>query len=88
MASVEELLRSRTLYRNLSGAVGFEPVRCILVRRSERFALFEREPTFVLGFLTGMAQRIVELTHSIPEVAARRRVGFIPMALSRRPVEA
>jgi CRP-like cAMP-binding protein len=112
MASVEELLRSSTLYRNLSGedqkrlaavsvaksyesgetifsegdspdflvtiasgrvkGVGIEPVQCILVRRSGFFALFERHPTFVRGFLTGMAQRIVELTRRIPEVAGGR----------------
>jgi CRP-like cAMP-binding protein len=55
-----------------ASAVAIEPVQCILVRRSEFFALFERHPTFVRGFLTGMAQRIVELTRRIPEVAGGR----------------
>lgn len=55
-----------------ASAVSIEPVECILVRRSEFFALFERHPSFVRGFLTGMAQRIVELTRRIPEVASGR----------------
>ena len=55
-----------------ASAVAIEPVECILVRRSEFFALFERHPSFVRGFLTGMAQRIVELTRRIPEVAGGR----------------
>jgi CRP/FNR family transcriptional regulator len=55
-----------------ASAVAIEPVQCILVRRSEFFALFEQHPTFVRGFLTGMAQRIVELTRRIPEVAGGR----------------
>ena len=55
-----------------ASAVAIEPAECILVRRSEFFALFERHPSFVRGFLTGMAQRIVELTRRIPEVASGR----------------
>lgn len=55
-----------------ASAVAIERVECILVRRSEFFALFERHPSFVRGFLTGMAQRIVELTRRIPEVAGGR----------------
>ena len=55
-----------------ASAVAIEPVECILVRRSEFFGLFERHPSFVRGFLTGMAQRIVELTRRIPEVAGGR----------------
>jgi len=55
-----------------ASAVAIEAVECILVRRSEFFALFERHPSFVRGFLTGMAQRIVELTRRIPEVAGGR----------------
>jgi CRP/FNR family transcriptional regulator len=52
--------------------VAIETVECILVRRSEFFAFFEGHPSFVRGFLTGMAQRIVELTRRIPEVAGGR----------------
>lgn len=55
-----------------ASAVAIERVECILVRRSEFFGLFERHPSFVRGFLTGMAQRIVELTRRIPEVASGR----------------
>jgi CRP-like cAMP-binding protein len=55
-----------------ASAVAIETAECILVRRSEFFGLFERHPSFVRGFLTGMAQRIVELTRRIPEVAAGR----------------
>ena len=55
-----------------ASAVAIEHAECILVRRNEFFALFERHPSFVRGFLTGMAQRIVELTRRIPEVAGGR----------------
>lgn len=55
-----------------ASAVAIERSECILVRRTEFFALFERHPSFVRGFLTGMAQRIVELTRRIPEVAGGR----------------
>jgi len=55
-----------------ASAIALEPCSCILVRRSEFFALLERHPSFVRGFLTGMALRIVELTRRIPEVAGGR----------------
>jgi CRP/FNR family transcriptional regulator len=55
-----------------ASAVAIEPVECILVRRTDFLSLFERHPSFVRGFLTGMAQRIVELTRRIPEVASGR----------------
>jgi CRP/FNR family transcriptional regulator, nitrogen oxide reductase regulator len=55
-----------------ASAVALERAECILVRRREFFALFEGHPSFVRGFLTGMAQRIVELTRRIPEVAGGR----------------
>jgi CRP-like cAMP-binding protein len=55
-----------------ASAVAIEHVECILVRRNEFFALFEGHPSFARGFLTGMAQRIVELTRRIPEVAGGR----------------
>jgi CRP-like cAMP-binding protein len=55
-----------------ASAVAIEHAECILVRRREFFALFESHPSFVRGFLTGMAQRIVELTRRIPEVAGGR----------------
>jgi len=52
-----------------ASAVAIAPCACILVRRSEFFSLLERHPSFVRGFLTGMAQRIVELTRRIPRLA-------------------
>jgi len=55
-----------------ASAIAIESVSCILVRRTEFFALLEGHPSFVRGFLTGMAQRIVELTRRIPEVAGGR----------------
>jgi CRP-like cAMP-binding protein len=55
-----------------ASAIAIEHVECILVRRVEFFSLFEGHPSFVRGFLTGMAQRIVELTRRIPEVAGGR----------------
>ncbi len=55
-----------------ASAIALEPSVCILVRRHEFFSLLEHHPSFVRGFLSGMAQRIVELTRRIPEVAAGR----------------
>ncbi len=55
-----------------ASAVALESCVCILVRRSDFFSLLERHPSFVRGFLTGMALRIVELTRRIPEVAGGR----------------
>jgi CRP/FNR family transcriptional regulator, nitrogen oxide reductase regulator len=55
-----------------ASAIALDRAECILVRRREFFALFEGHPSFVRGFLTGMAQRIVELTRRIPEVAGGR----------------
>jgi len=55
-----------------ASAVAIEHSECILVRRNEFFDLFERHPSLARGFLTGMAQRIVELTRRIPEVAGGR----------------
>jgi CRP/FNR family transcriptional regulator, nitrogen oxide reductase regulator len=36
------------------------------------FALLEKHPTLVRGFMLGLTQRIVELTRRIPEVAGGR----------------
>ena len=55
-----------------ASAVATERTACILVRRAEFFSLLERYPSFVRGFLAGMALRIVELTRRIPEVAGGR----------------
>lgn len=55
-----------------ASAIAIERTACILVRRVDFFALLERYPSIVRGFLVGMAQRIVELTRRIPEVAGGR----------------
>ncbi|HSD66349.1 MAG TPA: Crp/Fnr family transcriptional regulator [Vicinamibacteria bacterium] len=70
-----------------ASAVAIERVECILVRRTEFFALFEGHPSFTRGFLTGMAQRIVELTRRIPEVAGGRvetRFAHLFLKLAQR----
>lgn len=53
-----------------ASAVAIEKTLCVLVRRTAFFSLLEHYPSLVRSFLVGMAQRIVELTHRIPEVAA------------------
>lgn len=53
-------------------ALAVESCSCLLVRRAAFFALLERHPTIVRGFLLGLTQRIVELTRRIPEVAGGR----------------
>jgi len=53
-------------------AIALETTSCLLVRRGPFFALLERHPTLVRGFLLGLTQRIVELTRRIPEVAGSR----------------
>lgn len=53
-------------------AIAVEPCSCLLVRRAPFFALLERHPTLVRGYLLGLTQRIVELTRRIPEVAGGR----------------
>jgi CRP/FNR family transcriptional regulator len=53
-------------------AVALERTECLLLPRSELFAMLERHPSVVRGFLSGMARRIVELTQRIPEVAGGR----------------
>jgi CRP/FNR family transcriptional regulator len=53
-------------------AVALEGTECLLLPRSELFAMLERHPSVVRGFLSGMARRIVELTQRIPEVAGGR----------------
>ncbi len=55
-----------------ASAVALDKTVCVAVHRSAFFALLERYPSLVRGFLVGMAQRIIELTHRIPEMAAGR----------------
>lgn len=68
-------------------AIAIERSMCVLVRRRAFFDLMERYPSFVRGYLVGMAQRIVELTRRIPEVAGGRvetRVAQLFLKLSER----
>lgn len=53
-------------------AVAIEKATCLVLRRAPFFALLERHPTLVRGFMLGLTQRIVELTRRIPEVAGGR----------------
>ncbi len=53
-------------------AVALERTKGLLLPRSELFAMLERHPSVVRGFLSGMARRIVELTQRIPEMAGGR----------------
>lgn len=55
-----------------ASAVAIEKTSCLLLRRAPFFALLERHPTIVRGFVLGLTQRIVELTRRIPEVAGAR----------------
>ena len=68
-------------------AVAIERSMCVLVRRRSFFELLERHPSLVRGYLVGMAQRIVELTRRIPEVAGGRvetRFAHLFLKLSER----
>jgi CRP/FNR family transcriptional regulator len=70
-----------------ASAIALERTACILVRRTDFFALLDGHPSFVRGFLTGMAQRIVELTRRLPEVAGGRvetRFAHLFLKLSDR----
>jgi CRP/FNR family transcriptional regulator len=53
-------------------AIALERSSCLILRRGPFFALLERHPTLVRGFLLGLTHRIVELTRRIPEVAGGR----------------
>jgi CRP/FNR family transcriptional regulator len=68
-------------------AVALERTECLLLPRSELFAMLERYPSVVRGFLSGMARRIVELTQRIPEVAGGRvetRFALLFLKLSEK----
>jgi CRP/FNR family transcriptional regulator len=55
-----------------ASAMALERTLLLVVRRRAFFDLLERHPSLVRGYLVGMAQRIVELTRRIPEVAGGR----------------
>jgi CRP/FNR family transcriptional regulator, nitrogen oxide reductase regulator len=53
-------------------AIALERASCLIIRRGPFFALLERHPTLVRGFLLGLTRRIVELTRRITEVAGAK----------------
>lgn len=53
-------------------AIATERALCLLVGRVAFFELVAQHPSFVRGYLVGLAQRIMELTRRIPEVAGGR----------------
>lgn len=55
-----------------ASATAIESALAIVIRRVSFFELFERHPSLARGYLVGMAQRIMELTRRIPEVAGGR----------------
>lgn len=68
-------------------AVATERAMCLLVRRTVFFQLLERHPSLVRGYLVGLAQRIMELTRRIPEIAGGRvetRFAHLFRKLSQR----
>ena len=69
-----------------ASAIAIERSSCLLVARAAFFGLLEQHPTFVRGFIVGMAQRIMELARRIPEVAGGRvetRFAHLFLKLSR-----
>ena len=70
-----------------ASAIAIERSSCLLVRRGAFFDLLERHPSFVRGYLVGMAHRIMELTRRIPEVAGGRvetRFAHLFLKLAQR----
>ena len=70
-----------------ASAIATERAQCLLVRRAVFFELLERHPSLVRGYLVGLAQRIMELTRRIPEVAGGRvetRFAHLFLKLSAR----
>jgi CRP-like cAMP-binding protein len=55
-----------------ASAVALERTLCLRLPRADFFDLLARHPSVVRGFLSGMAQRIVELTRRIAEVSGGR----------------
>ena len=53
-------------------AIATERALCLLVGRVAFFDLMAQHPSFARGYLVGLAQRIMELTRRIPEVAGGR----------------
>ncbi len=49
-------------------AVALEPTTCLVVPRREFFGLLEQHPSLVLGLLSGLTLRLIELTNRIVEM--------------------
>jgi CRP-like cAMP-binding protein len=55
-----------------ASAIAIEPTSALLLPRHEFFALLERHPTLVRGLLSGLTQRLVELTARLGELSGGR----------------
>ena len=55
-----------------ASAVAIEPTAALLLPRREFFALLEQHPTLVRGLLSGLTQRLVELTARLGELSGGR----------------
>jgi CRP/FNR family transcriptional regulator len=53
-------------------AAALEPATCVVIPRRAFFALLETQPTLVLGMLTGLTHRLVELTNRLAELSGGR----------------
>jgi CRP/FNR family transcriptional regulator len=53
-------------------AVALEDTECLLIPRGGFFALLEQHPSLVRGLLTGLTQRLVELTTRIADLSGAR----------------
>ena len=53
-------------------ATALEPTTCVIIPRQSFFSLLETHPTMVLGLLTGLSHRLVELTNRLTELSGGR----------------
>ena len=55
-----------------ASAVALEETSCLILPRGAFFALLEQHPSLVRGLLSGMTQRLVELTNRLAELSGGR----------------
>jgi CRP/FNR family transcriptional regulator len=55
-----------------ASAAALEDTRCLILPRTDFFALLERHPALVRGLLYGMTQRLVELTIRVTQLSGGR----------------
>jgi CRP/FNR family transcriptional regulator len=55
-----------------ASALALEETTCLILPRAPFFALLEQHPTLVRGLLSGMTQRLIELTSRLAEMSAGR----------------